>query len=94
MNTAVQKLQDSLNASFDAVDKAIANIVQDEVNFANEIRSLKDSIANNQNSTLSTEDQQALDSLVGRADKMAAKAREVADSVPDAPDVTTVLAQG
>ena len=75
--------------SFDAVNASLDNIVTDEANLAKQISDLQAQIAAS-TSTLTPEDQAALDLIVVNAAALAAHTKSVAEAVPDLPVVPVV----
>jgi hypothetical protein len=73
-----------VQAQFDAVTSSLDNIVSDEANLAKQISDLQAQIAAG-GSTLTPEDQAALDTLAANAMALATKTKGIADSVPDLP---------
>jgi predicted phage tail protein len=83
----MSKVTDFAAATKETLDQVITslnNIVIDEANLAKQIQDLKDQIANG-GSSLTPEDQAALDAVTVSATTIAARTKEIADAVPDLP---------
>lgn len=72
-----------VQAAFSSVNDSLTNIAADEANLAKMISDLKDQLA--AGAPISPADMQHLADISTAADAMAAKTKEIADSVPDLP---------
>src|SRR6185369_13648675 len=82
MNQQIADFKTKVDAQFVKVNASLDNIVADEAALNQKIKDLAAQIAAG-GSTLTPEDQAALDSLATAGDALVAKTQGVADAVPD-----------
>jgi uncharacterized phage infection (PIP) family protein YhgE len=80
--SAISDFKTAVDEAFGQVNAGLDNIQADETTLAQQIADLKTQIGSG-SSTLTPEDQAALDAIVTNANAMAARTKSIADSVPD-----------
>ena len=87
ITNAITAFKTQVDAAFASITDSLNNIAADEATLSQQIQDLKAQLEAGGN--LSTEDQAALDAVAQSASDLAAKTKQIADTIPEAPPAPT-----